>query len=189
MWNPEQRSPVILLVATHWTMRMAVRAERAGEGPCSVAPPSRPPQCTPRHCPSRNSTPLLSSTWLPGSRPTQRPTLGGSWLGQGWARNPTRANRSYLWESELDIKQEELLFLCVPCSLKKTVYRGGGKTDGQQQSPETRAQECSRGPAAFLTLVCGTPCVASFCLSYFELGFCIFQTKESWLKQQQRDSI
>lgn len=147
---------------------------------------------------SRNSTPSLSSSWLPEELPhsDRDLTLGGSWLGQGWARNPIRANRSYLWESELDSKQEELLFLCVPCSLRKTVYRGREKTDGHSEkglddSSKVLRPECRSVPEIQLPswLVCETPCVASFYLSYFDLGFCIFQPKESWLKQQQRDSI
>ena len=162
MWNPEQRSPVILLVATHWTMRMAVREPRE-QARVPVLWPLLTDCRSAHHGIVRPGILLLSLIHMAprGAAPLRDLTRGSSWLGQGWARNPIRANRSYLWESELDIKQEESLFLCVPCSLRKTVYRGRGKTDASSKvlRPERRSVT---NPAAFLALVCGTPCVASF---------------------------
>lgn len=139
------------------------RAERTVQGrllwPCVTD------SCSAHHgtVRSTNSTPSLSSTRLPEKLPHQY----CSWLGQGWACNPIRANISYLWEFELDIKQEdikqdELLFLCVPCSLRKTNLQrerkdwDGHSEKGLDESSKvlrSECQVCSQDPAAFLTLV------------------------------------
>lgn len=110
------------------------RARREQSGSLFCGPPHAPPQRTPRHCSGQESCPLLIHKAPRAAAPRgQRLTLGGSQLGQGRARNPARANRPYLWGSQLDIKQEELLFLCMPCSLRETVYRGTEKTDGHSE--------------------------------------------------------
>ena len=118
---------------------------------------------------STNSTPSLSSTWLPEKLPHQYRdlTLGCSWLGQGWACNPIRAKILYLWEFELDIKQEDIKQDEFALSLRAMFTEEDKSTEGkkrlrwtqwerpgwEQQSPEIRVQVCSQDPAAFLTLV------------------------------------
>ena len=163
------------------------RAERAGEGPCSVAPPHWLPQCTPRHCSSRNSTPLSYLHGSQRSRPTQRPYPRQQLTGPRLSTQPNQGQqvvslRIWTWHQARRVALSLRAMFTEEDGLQRE-----RKDRCQQQSPETRAQECSQSSCfpgfGLWDTLCG------LFLSYFELGFCIFQPKESWLKQQQRDSI
>lgn len=187
-------------------MRMVVESRAHSAGSSSVALHYWRLQCTPWHCSLYElySLSLIHMAPREAAPPVQRPYPRLQLTGPRVSMQPNQGQnivslRIWTWHQA---RGHQARWVCSfsACHVHwgRQIYRGKEKTemDTVRKAWMRAAKSWDQSAGVFPRSsclpnfgFCETSCVSSFYLSYFELGFCIFQPKESWFKQQQRDSI